>query len=591
MKLHNAARAYQTVLIACLFVSGCESSAPPAQSEPPDEAASPGAPGPTPQPPANLEIPSATATPSVSAPPEPWSGPFFAVTRSSTGIYAEPSFERGQKIGYAGEGAQVNVHPDPVVRDNCKAGWYRVVEGGYVCGKHGTTKLDDERVRNGPKQPDLNAILPYMYARNAHNGTPLYRSVPSPAQVRIYEPYLDQSGTAKTDKTKSTPPDPEGADKAVKSTTAPVSAEDDDATRRAREDQQRRMQALRAARRAMLGEEAARKLEQQEDLERKQAEPEAPPVPDAGAAKEWWQKDDVELHRIKLEDLNVDGDDVIAKRMVKGFYIAVDRTFNWNKRRWYRSTSGAIAPAERFHTTTGSDFKGVELDDTWKLPIGWAYGWNKTKPRYTVDVEAGKAKPDGTVKRFEALNLTGKELELGKTTYLETVGGFWVRKRDVRVTRPGPPPAGVGPDERWLDINLAAQSVVLFRGATPLYATLISSGKEHKDKAKDHKTPLGEFRVREKHVTATMDGDGTAAGDLPYSIEAVPYVMYFEGSYALHGAFWHQNYGVRMSHGCVNLAPLDAKYLFFNSDPPVPPGWHGAWASEDQQGSLVVVHE
>ena len=96
-----------------------------------------------------------------------------------------------------------------------------------------------------------------------------------------------------------------------------------------------------------------------------------------------------------------------------------------------------------------------------------------------------------------------------------------------------------------------------------MYATLISSGKESKDKEKDHRTPLGEWRIREKHITTTMDGDGTAAGDLPYSIEDVPYVMYYHKSFALHGAFWHTNFGMQMSHGCVNLSPLDAKFLFY----------------------------
>jgi lipoprotein-anchoring transpeptidase ErfK/SrfK len=88
-----------------------------------------------------------------------------------------------------------------------------------------------------------------------------------------------------------------------------------------------------------------------------------------------------------------------------------------------------------------------------------------------------------------------------------------------------------------------------------------------------------------------MDGDGSAAGDLPYSIEDVPYVMYFHKAYALHGAFWHRNYGVRMSHGCVNLAPLDAKYFFLFTTPYLPEGWHGGWSSEDRPGSWVVVHD
>jgi lipoprotein-anchoring transpeptidase ErfK/SrfK len=88
-----------------------------------------------------------------------------------------------------------------------------------------------------------------------------------------------------------------------------------------------------------------------------------------------------------------------------------------------------------------------------------------------------------------------------------------------------------------------------------------------------------------------MDGDGTAAGDLPYSIEDVPFAMYYHNSYAVHGAFWHQNYGVQMSHGCVNLAPLDAKHVFLFAEPRVPPGWHGTWSSETRPGSWVVVHE
>ena len=59
-----------------------------------------------------------------------------------------------------------------------------------------------------------------------------------------------------------------------------------------------------------------------------------------------------------------------------------------------------------------------------------------------------------------------------------------------------------------------------------------------------------------------MDGDGTAAGDMPYSIEDVPFVMYFHRSYAVHGAFWHSNFGVQMSHGCVNMRSEEAKWLF-----------------------------
>jgi lipoprotein-anchoring transpeptidase ErfK/SrfK len=138
---------------------------------------------------------------------------------------------------------------------------------------------------------------------------------------------------------------------------------------------------------------------------------------------------------------------------------------------------------------------------------------------------------------------------------------------------------------------VSEQTLVAFEGKRPVYATLVSTGKKSRIKAKDHRTPVGEWRVREKHITTTMDGDGTAAGDLPYSIEDVPYVVYYHRSYAVHGAFWHRNYGIRMSHGCVNLAPLDAKRVFFFVQPPLPQGWHGVWSRPERPGSRIRVHQ
>jgi hypothetical protein len=187
--------------------------------------------------------------------------------------------------------------------------------------------------------------------------------------------------------------------------------------------------------------------------------------------------------------------------------------------------------------------------------------------------------------------LTGKEKKIGKNDYLETAEGLWIKEYQVRVARAVEPQEDLQPRERWLDINVKTQTLVAYVGSKPVYATMVSSGKESTVKAKDHRTPRGAWRIREKHVATTMDGDGTAAGDLPYSIEDVPYVAYFHRSYAVHGAFWHRNYGVRMSHGCVNLSPLDAKWVFFFTDPQLPAGWHGVWSTDKHPGTRVVVHE
>jgi hypothetical protein len=497
----------------------------------------------------------------------PWPGPFLAITQSSVGFYEDTSFEREGKIGYGQNGALVPVHPEKITKGNCTSGWYRLAAGGYVCANHGTLDLNSPEVKFARKQPNLEEILPYVYARNAKNGTPLYKSVPTPEQMLVYEPYLAGDAKKSGDAKKAAP-------KATKPTTdskqSPPSTEDTPAN-----------------------ESPPSPAEPRAESPSEQGSS-SPGSSDAGAPKKpWWQDEKIDdrLHEVRLDDLAAEADDLIAKRMVKGFYVAVDKQFSWNKRPWYKTTKGLVAPADRFWTTKGSTFQGVELAADVQLPIGWSHGWRKNRPKYELGADGKTMKLSGQLSKFDWLNLTGRELEVGGSTYVESVDGFWVRTAHIRITKPGPPPADLGPTERWIDVNLSTQTLVAFEGARPVYATLISSGKEHKDKARDHRTPAGEFRVREKHITGTMDGDGSAAGDLPYSIEDVPYVMYFHRAYAIHGAFWHENYGTQMSHGCVNLAPLDAKWVFFFADPPVPDGWHGAWSSESRPGTRVVVHD
>src|SRR5262249_24599427 len=151
-------------------------------------------------------------------------------------------------------------------------------------------------------------------------------------------------------------------------------------------------------------------------------------------------------------------------------------------------------------------------------------------------------------------------------------------------TEPGPAPEGLGADEKWIDVNLKRQTIVAFIGDKAVFATMVSSGRNQ------HETPPGTFRIREKHVATTMDGDAEQAGDGPDSIQHVRWVEYFNAGYALHGAFWHEEFGHVKSHGCVNLAPIDAKALFMWSEPHLPDGWHGVSATKDHPGTRVIVH-
>ena len=487
-------------------------------------------------------------------------GPWLAITAPAAAVYATTDFDPKAKLGYVRNGGRLPVKEKPIPGKSCSSGWYEVVGSGYVCSNLGTTDLNHPQVKFGIKQPTWGDVLPYPYARNAKNGTPLYRSVPSREQMQKYEPYLAEAKAKKAKEEKEK--EKEKAEKAHDAESEP-----------------------RTTREASL---AADPSLSDQDGGAPSAEV------DAGPPEPWWQRDDAKdkLHEITLDKLKEDSDDILAVRMVTGFYIAVDKTFSWNGRTWYKSTKGLIAPADRFWLTQGSKFQGVELDgNEWKLPVAWVYGGKKTAPSYEIDTDAKKTKPAKAIEVFAPIQLTGREIEISGITYSETRAGPWVKNIHVRVTHPGAPPADLRPGERWVDVNLKQQTLVVFEGTRAVYATLISSGKESTIKDKDHATPSGQWRIREKHVTTTMDGDGSAAGDLPYSIEDVPFVMYFHASYALHGAFWHRNFGVQMSHGCVNLAPLDAKWVFQHTDPPLPEGWHGAWATAERPGSLVVTHE
>jgi len=483
-------------------------------------------------------------------------GPWFVVTSPAAGVYSEPSFERSAKLGWVRSGGKLPVR-ETGNRKGCTPGWFEVVGGGFICGNYGTTNLASSDVKFAMTPPNLDEVLPYAYARNAKHGTPLYHTVPSREQMLKYEPYLLEKKA--TEVASASAPSP--AAPAAPGPVAPASL--------------------------ASGADAGAPLD--------------PGMADAGIEvdqpdKPWWQKDKDQikehLHELKLEHLSEDADDVLAKRMVQGFFVAIDRTFRWNDRTWYKTTKTLITPAERFWQTGASKFMGVELDgEQKKLPIAWGYGGRKSVATYTLDEAKKELRSAKSIERQVAIQLTGKAVDVASTHYLETSDGTYIKAGQVRVTEPGPAPAGLGADERWIDVDLSTQTLVAFVGTRPVYATLISSGKENKDKEKDHRTPTGEFRIREKHLTTTMDGDGSAAGDLPYSIEDVPYVEYFYRAYALHGAFWHSNYGVQMSHGCVNLAPLDAKWLFFFTSPEPRAGFHGVWARPEGTGTRVVIHD
>ena len=104
-------------------------------------------------------------------------------------------------------------------------------------------------------------------------------------------------------------------------------------------------------------------------------------------------------------------------------------------------------------------------------------------------------------------------------------------------------------DKRWIEIDLSEQHLFAWNGKNQTFSTVISTGRI--------KTPTypGVYTIQRKYPLDRMRG-------ADYDISNVPSVLYYDRGFALHGAYWHNNFGTPMSHGCVNLPVNNAKWLF-----------------------------
>jgi len=112
-----------------------------------------------------------------------------------------------------------------------------------------------------------------------------------------------------------------------------------------------------------------------------------------------------------------------------------------------------------------------------------------------------------------------------------------------------PAPGYSASGEKWIDVNLSTQTITAYQGQTPVYSALVSTGLWGTP------TVVGTYAIYAKYVSTPMSGPG-------YYLPNVPNTMYFHKGYAIHGAYWHNNFGTPMSHGCVNLSLPDAEWFY-----------------------------
>ena len=137
-------------------------------------------------------------------------------------------------------------------------------------------------------------------------------------------------------------------------------------------------------------------------------------------------------------------------------------------------------------------------------------------------------------------------------------------------------------EEKWIEVTLSDQRLRAWEGNRIVMEFPISSGKWAP-------TPTGTFNIWHKTKNQTMSG-GSKELSTYYNLPNVPNNMFFYQGYAIHGAYWHNNFGQPMSHGCVNSPLAYAAQLFEWAGPVLFPGVNTAHATAENPGTRVYIH-
>lgn len=269
-----------------------------------------------------------------------------------------------------------------------------------------------------------------------------------------------------------------------------------------------------------------------------------------------------------------------------GFAVAVVEERVADGHRYGRTHNELWVPMRDIGPARTIAFRGetIPQDTQSTVPFGWIIV--DSADVFASPNPGGKKQDHRT--RFERVPFF-EEKSAGSTSFTRVGDDAWVRSSEMRHPTIAPPPTEVdlSAGERWIDVELETQTLVAYEGARPVFTTLVSTGKGKEGSTTA--TPRGTFRIWAKLFTSNMDNLEDEGAHRYYRMEDVPWVQYFSKGVGLHGAFWHRSFGHVRSHGCVNLAPIDAEWLFWWTAPRMPAGWTAVLPSNHDAGTVVRV--
>ncbi len=550
----------------------------------------------------------------------PDNAPKLASTVIAATVYKLPDLG-SRKLGYIRLGGVVTRDPEPVSGKGCKGDWYRIYPMGHVCTDEATTTLDNALVRAASRRPDLSRPLPYKYGF-VRATAPQYIRVPTKSEQNKSEFKLDEHLSWYAEHKQEVQGVILGAnDVPLDARGIPV-----------------------PGLKPPAGFKVSTELSENELFGGQSADD---PVP-------FWLSGGRQIPNVSGFEVPPTAyfADRVRRKTGLSFVGAFETQSEDLKRRFAVTVDLRLIPTTKVKPDTGSAFHGVELGEKMRMPFAWVN--ISDAQSYQLVKDRDEVRPIEAVPKRVIVPLSGNlRIKAGKR-YYQTARDktVWLRADDISVVAEPPTfPEAAEKGEKWIDISLRQQTLVLYEGKKPFYATLVSTGRDRLGDPKETLSTIqGSFRLQSKHIAAAMDSEenssvsgGTRAhtstlsadstatierlkraeakgekldeedqrrllnikkgrdpeygvtvrrGAAGFELRDVPWIQYFASGYALHGAYWHDVFGIPRSHGCVNLAPIDARVVFLWTDPPVPAGWHGINIGSDMgQGTAVIVRE
>jgi lipoprotein-anchoring transpeptidase ErfK/SrfK len=208
-----------------------------------------------------------------------------------------------------------------------------------------------------------------------------------------------------------------------------------------------------------------------------------------------------------------------------------------------------------------SKFSGIELTGIFPQQFGWVLVDSNG-----IDLETGESTVSKFV-RYQVIEINEVQQRDEKSFVHIAITGDWLPKSIVSMVDISNKAPKGNTNCRWVDVNLTEQNLVVYENCREIFATLISSAKSPAI------TPEGTFTIFYREVLLPLFSNDNVVAE-PFYLQDVPWLLFFHENWAIHGTYWHDHFGETWSHGCINVSPYDARWLY-------------QWAKD---GDMILVH-